>query len=232
MTELEQHEIERLQYGFAVSRRDLFKFAGAGLVIGLCAPKVFAQESGAGFRGDPVPQDVDSWLHIAPDGKITVFTGKVEMGQNIRTSLAQQVAEELRVPVASITMVMGDTALTPFDMGTFGSRSTPQMGSQLRKMAASAREMLLDMAAQHWQGDRSALTAGNATISSHSGKKTSYGELTGGQKLVKLIAQDPSLTPAAQWHVAGTPATKVDGAAFVTEAHQYTSDITRLKMLT
>src|SRR5947209_5584915 len=129
-------------------------------------------------------------------------------------------------------MVMGDTALTPFDMGTFGSRSTPQMGSQLRKMAASAREMLLDMAAQHWQEDRSALTADNATISSQSGKKTSYGELTGGQKLVKLIAQDPSLTPAAQWHVAGTPATKVDGAAFVTGAHQYTSDIARLKMLT
>ena len=232
MTELEQHEIERLQYGFAVSRRDLFKFVGAGLVVGLCAPKAFTQESGAGFRGESASQDVDSWLHIAPDSKITVFTGKVEMGQNIRTSLAQQVAEELRAPLNSITMVMGDTALTPFDMGTFGSRSTPQMGSQLRKMAASARELLLDMAARKWQEDRSKLSADNATIISQSGKKIGYGELTGGQKLVKLIAQDPSLTPATQWHVAGTAATKVDGAAFVTGSHQYTSDIARLQMLT
>lgn len=232
MTELEQHEVERLQYGFAVSRRDLFKFVGAGLVVGLCSPKIFTQESGAGFRGESAPQEIDLWLHIAPDDKITVFTGKVEVGQNIRTSLAQQVAEELRVPLSSITMVMGDTALTPFDMGTFGSRSTPQMGSQLRKMAASARELLLDMAAQKWQEDRSKLSADNTTITSQSGKKISYGELTSGQKLVKVIAQDPTLTPATQWHVAGTAATKVDGAAFVTGSHQYTSDISRLQMLT
>src|SRR5947209_11309937 len=175
MTETDQHDVERLQYGFAVSRRDLFKFVGAGLVVGLCVPQAFTQESGARTGGDSVPQDVESWLHIAPDSKITVFTGKVEMGQNIRTSLAQQVAEELRVAVASITMVMGDTALTPFDMGTFGSRSTPQMGSQLRKMAASAREVLLDMAAQRWQEERAALTAENGSISSRSGKKIGYG---------------------------------------------------------
>ena len=232
MTELEQHEVERLRYGFAVSRRDLFKFVGAGLVVGLCSPKVFTQESGAGFRGEFAPQEIDSWLHIAPDNKITVFTGKVEVGQNIRTSLAQQVAEELRVPLNSITMVMGDTTLTPFDMGTFGSRSTPQMGSQLRKIAASARGLLLDMAARKWQEDRSKLSADNTTITSQSGKKISYGELTSGQKLVKVIAQDPTLTAATQWHVAGTAATKVDGAAFVTGSHQYTSDISRLQMLT
>ena len=103
---------------------------------------------------------MSAWLHIAADGKVKVFTGKVEVGQNIRTSLAQQVAEELRVPFDSIAMVMGDTDLVPWDMGTFGSRTTPTMGPQLRTMAAAAREMLVEMAAKRWNVDAAALDGG------------------------------------------------------------------------
>ena len=84
------------------------------------------------------------------DGAVDVFTGKAELGQNIRTSLAQAVADELRVPVGRVTMVMADTARTPFDMGTFGSRTTPDMAPQLRRAAAAARQVLLDMAAARW----------------------------------------------------------------------------------
>src|SRR5437764_64633 len=164
MNELAQHTIERLEYAFEVSRRDLFKLLGAGLVVGLCSPTALTQESGARARGESTPQDVNSWLHINPDGKVTIFTGKVEMGQNIRTSLAQQVAEELRVPVDSVTLVMGDTDLTPFDMGTFGSRTTPQMGSQLRKVSASAREVLLDRAADQLEADRSTLVVSDGKV--------------------------------------------------------------------
>ncbi len=72
-----------------------------------------------------MPQEIGAWLHIGEDGQITVYTGKVEVGQNIRTSLTQVVAEELRAPLGSIQLVMADTQLTPFDMGTFGSRTTP-----------------------------------------------------------------------------------------------------------
>ena len=93
-------------------------------------------------QGDSLPKEIDAWLHIGEDGKVTVYTGKVEMGQNIRTSLSQAVSEELYVPIDKIEMVMGDTQLTPFDMGTFGSRTTPTMNLQLRKVAAAAREML------------------------------------------------------------------------------------------
>ncbi|MGZ7074053.1 MAG: molybdopterin cofactor-binding domain-containing protein, partial [Candidatus Angelobacter sp.] len=150
LREAEQHAVEPLSHLFEINRRDLFKLLGAGLVVGVCRPGAFAQESGRGARNEEIPHDVASWLHIGGDGWITVFTGKVEMGQNIRTSLAQQVAEELRTRISLIKMIMGDTDLTPFDLGTFGSRSTPQMGSQLRKVAAVAREMLLDMAAQRW----------------------------------------------------------------------------------
>jgi isoquinoline 1-oxidoreductase len=231
--EVAQHKVEPLRHLFDVNRRELFKLLGAGLVVGVCARSGLAQESGRA-QSEAIPHDLDSWLHIGDGGKITVLTGKVEMGQNIRTSLAQQVAEELRVPIDSITMIMGDTDLTPFDMGTFGSRSTPQMGSQLRNVSVQAREMLIDLAARHWQVDRGLLTAQNGAIvnsSSRNGQKISYGELTKGQKLVKVLDDDPAFTPATQWRIAGTSAAKVDGRAFVIGSHQYTSDIVRPGML-
>src|SRR5215472_6554409 len=201
MNELEQHSIDKLHYAFQVSRRDLFKFVGAGLIVGLCVPAALTQESGrATFEGESIPNDLASWLHIGGDGKVTVFTGKVEMGQNIRTSLAQQVAEELRSPFSSVVMVMGDTDLTPFDLGTFGSRTTPQMGTQLRKVAASAREMLVDLAAQHWHAERFLLVAENSIVrNSKTGEKLSYGELTSGQKILNLITSDAKATPPAEW---------------------------------
>jgi isoquinoline 1-oxidoreductase len=229
--EAEQHAVAPLRPFFEVNRRDLFKLLGAGLVVGICDRTSLAQESGRA-QGEAIPQDLAAWLHIGGDSKITVFTGKVEMGQNIRTSLAQQVAEELHAPLSSITMIMGDTDLTPFDLGTFGSRSTPQMGPQLRNAAAAACDMLLAMAAQHWQADRHLLSANAGAITnSRTGQKLTYGELTQGQKLVKSLAGDPPLTPATQWRVAGTAAPKVDGKAFVTGVHQYTSDMARPGML-
>jgi nicotinate dehydrogenase subunit B len=225
--EAKQHEVAPLSHLFAMNRRDVFKLLGAGIVVGVCAPALLAQESGR-FQGEAVPQNLDAWLHIGADGKITVFTGKVEMGQNIRTSLSQQVAEELRAPMSSIILVMGDTDLTPFDMGTFGSRTTPQMGTQLRNVAASARELLLDMAAHNWKTDRAQLSAQNGSVTNtRTGQSISYAELTHGQRLVKVVGDDPALTPAAQWQVAGTSAPKVDGKAFVTGKHQYTSDLSR-----
>ena len=110
------------------------------MLIISATPKVAAQESGNFKRpsAPALPNDIAAWLHIGEDGKTTVFTGKAEMGQNIRTSLSQAVAEELHVPVHSVQMVMGDTQLTPFDMGTFGSRTTPVMNLQLRRVAAAA----------------------------------------------------------------------------------------------
>ena len=92
---------------FEIDRRDFLKGLGGGLLICLADVPVWAQESGRAFGGHELPKDVSSWLHIAADGQVKVLTGKVEVGQNIRTSLAQQVAEELGVPFDSITMVMG-----------------------------------------------------------------------------------------------------------------------------
>jgi isoquinoline 1-oxidoreductase len=231
--ELSQHETARTLHWFDVDRRRFLRMLGGGVLVCAAAPSLSAQESRGRERGGPeLPREISSWIHIGADGRVTVFTGKVEMGQNIRTSLSQQVAEELRAPVASITLVMGDTDRTPFDMGTFGSRTTPTMGPQLRKMAAAARQTLVEIAAQRWRTSPPALEAdGGRVVNASTGRASSYGELTEGKNLVKVVSVETELTPAARWKVAGTPVRKVDGRDFVTGRHAYTSDLARPGML-
>ncbi|HKD81779.1 MAG TPA: molybdopterin cofactor-binding domain-containing protein [Candidatus Angelobacter sp.] len=230
--EFEQHAVEPLHHFFDVSRRDLFKLLGSGLIVGYCVKKGLTQESGRPVNSENGNNDLASWLHIGEDSKVTVFTGKAEMGQNIRTSLTQQVAEELHVPMASITLIMADTDLTPFDMGTFGSRTTPQMGTRLRTVSANARGALVEMAAKRWNVDPATLFAKDGmVVSSKAGKRISYGELTHGQKLVMIPEADPEPESPTHWRIAGAPASKVDGKAFVTGGHQYTSDLSRPGML-
>jgi len=215
-------------YRFDLDRREFFKFLGAGLlVVSALRPAVVAQESGGGRqRRSDLPKEIDAWLHIGEDGKVTVYTGKVEMGQNIRTSLSQAVAEELHVPIDKIEMVMGDTQLTPFDMGTFGSRTTPTMNLQLRKVAAAAREMLISLAAAQWQTDRQHLIAADGKVMDHPQKNRSveYAALMQGQQLTLTVTADTPLMPAASWKVAGQSALKVDGRDFVMGRHRYPSD--------
>ncbi|HEY4228632.1 MAG TPA: molybdopterin cofactor-binding domain-containing protein, partial [Thermoanaerobaculia bacterium] len=165
-TELSQHDVPVLHW-FDLDRRRFLQVFGGGLLVVLAAPEgsALAQESGrTRSGGQELPKDLAAWLHIDKDGKVTVFTGKVEMGQNIRTSLSQQVAEELRVPVDTVRMVMGDTDVCPWDAGTFGSRTTPTMGPQLRLVAATAREALVDLAAERWKMPREQLTADNGRV--------------------------------------------------------------------
>jgi len=218
--------------GLEFDRRDFLKLFGGGLFVGLGSASAFAQESGRRFSEHELPKDLSAWLHIAADGGVKVFTGKAEVGQNIRTSLAQLVAEELRVAFDAIEMVMGDTALTPYDMGTFGSRTTPTMGPQLRTMAAAARQMLLEMAGERWQVDPATLTAADGKVlDAKTGRSLSYGELTRGENLVKVVSNDDALTPASAWKIAGTAVPKAQGRDFVTGRHAYPSDIARPGML-
>ena len=138
------------KYEFALDRRKFFKITGGGLIVACVLKDLlsFGSETSLSETSSVSVAGVESWIHIGEDGTVSVYTGKVEVGQNIRTSLSQIVAEELMVPVLSIKMIMGDTDLVPFDAGTFGSRTTPQMGTQLRRAAAAARQALLDMAAK------------------------------------------------------------------------------------
>jgi isoquinoline 1-oxidoreductase len=229
--EVERYELQAgPAYTFAPGRRDFFRLVGGGLVVLLAlSADAEAQESGRGGRSrdrNAMPKEIGAWLHISESGEITVYTGKAEVGQNIRTSLAQAVAEELHTNPARIRLVMGDTMLTPYDFGTFGSRTTPAMAPQLRKVAAVAREMLIDLAAQTWQADRGALVVEDGKVrNGASGASLSFGELTKGQKLSKSITADAPLIPASEWKIAGHDLHKVNARAILTGHEKYTSDM-------
>src|SRR5688500_18699505 len=217
--EPERYELDAAPaYRFNLGRRTFFKSVGAGIVVALMVERALAQQESGRRRGGGgrAPQDIGAWLHIAEDGRVTAYTGKVEVGQNIRTSLAQVIAEELRVPVESVRMVMADTKLTPYDAGTFGSRTTPDMARRLRQVAADAREVLIDRAAEERKVDRATFSAENGSIVSKDGKKVAYGDLTKGQKLTHAIAENPPTTSPNEWKIAGKSVPKVDARAFVT----------------
>jgi isoquinoline 1-oxidoreductase len=214
------------------TRREFLERFGAGLVVTLVGGDLLRVREAFGTTVSEAAEEIAAWLHVAGDGRVTVYTGKVEFGQGIRTSLAQEVAEELRVPMSSIEMVMGDTELTPFDMGTFGSLSTPQMGTKLRKVSAAARELLIGLAAERWGVAPTSLTASEARVHElKSGRTITYGELTKGRRLAETVRDDAELTDPTQWRVAGTSVPKVEARKLVTGRHQYTSDVVRPGML-
>lgn len=223
--EVERYELrEGPAYDFTPDRRGFLKLAAAGIFVFLALP-LEGQESGRGRRGgNSAPTDLAAWLHIAESGRITVYSGKAELGQNIRTSLTQAVAEELHAPVSQIDLVLGDTALTPYDMGTFGSLTTPQMAPQLRRAAVAARMMLASIAADLWneKPENIQMAAGKAWSG---GKTATYGELAKGRKLERTVTADLKSTPAREWKVAGHDLGKLNIRSIVTGQEQYVSDI-------
>jgi nicotinate dehydrogenase subunit B len=233
--EMERYEHwESPRYHFSVDRRDFLRVLGGGLVVCLLVEaQADAQQRGrGGGGGSSGPQEIGGWLHIDEAGNVTCYTGKTEVGQNIRTSLTQAVAEELRVPLASVRMVMADTSITPYDRGTSGSRTTPDMAARLRRVAASARETLLDLAAEELKANRKDLVVEDGVVRDPvGGRSLRFGELTKGQKLAKTIGADIPVAAADDWKIAGTPVSKVDGVAFVTGRHRYASDIALPDML-
>ncbi len=211
-----------------MKRRDFFRSMGGGVLVLFTLGEIDAQESGrGGHRGwgnEELPHDVGAWLHIGPEGKITAFTGKVEVGQNIRTSLTQAVADELRCAPGMVNLIMGDTALTPWDMGTFGSRTTPTMAPILREMAATAREALAERAAQHWNVKRDQINFEKGCLIGPSGQKLTFGELASGIDWAKTIGQRDSATRPDKWTVGGTSVPKVGAREIVSGRHKYPSD--------
>ncbi|HEY2908635.1 MAG TPA: molybdopterin cofactor-binding domain-containing protein [Gemmataceae bacterium] len=221
-------------FEFEQSRREFFGIAGAGVIVALLmADECAAQRQPGRLQpGGAAPRQIGAWIHIGEKSEITVYTGKVEIGQNIRTSLSQVVAEELHVALGSIRVVMADTAAVPFDMGTFGSRTTPTMAPQLRRAAAAARAVLIELAAEKSKLKPVSFTVADGKVSGPQGQPTyTFGELTRGQKLMKVIAAGVPTASANKWTVAGTSVPKVDGRAFVTGSHRYASDTHRPGML-
>jgi isoquinoline 1-oxidoreductase len=234
LIEVERYEFfEPGKYHFQFSRRDFVRTFGAGVVLVLPLTRLMAQgqgarqgESGRGDLDQRAPQDIAAWIHLDEAGILNVLTGKVELGQNIRTSLAQAVAEEMHVPLSMIRLTMADTELTPFDMGTFGSLTTPMMAPQLRRAAAATRELLMELAAQQLQVEPGSVSIVDARFVNHDKSKSlSFADVAKGKTLVKVIPEKIATTPAKDWTIAGTSVAKVDGRDFVTGKHRYTSDL-------
>jgi isoquinoline 1-oxidoreductase len=232
--EVERYELfERPRYKFEPDRRDFLKLVGGGILVCVAWNPLDGQESGRSGRSRlSSPQELDAWLHINDEGRVTVYTGKTEVGQNIRTSLSQVVAEELHSGVELIELVMADTGLTPYDGGTAGSRTTPSMAPQLRKAAAAARELLVDLAAEELGVARESLTVADGRVSHAESKRSlGFGQLAKDKKLTKRVGSEATASDPANWKVAGTSVPKVNGAAIVTGGHRYSSDVSLPGML-
>ncbi|MGA7807614.1 molybdopterin cofactor-binding domain-containing protein [Bradyrhizobium sp.] len=179
------------------------------------------------------PDDFHAYLAIRADGRITVFSGKIEMGQGTMTSLAQMAAEELGAELSSIDMVMGDTDQCPLDMGTFGSLSTRIFGPALRAAAAKARGVLTTLAATRLNVPAGRLTVANGVISvvGEPSRQVSFGELSDGVKIAATVTQAAVLRSAADFTVMGHSTKRLDGVAKVTGRARYTADMQLPNML-
>ncbi|HUR33291.1 MAG TPA: molybdopterin cofactor-binding domain-containing protein [Vicinamibacterales bacterium] len=171
-----------------LSRRDFVKSAG-GLLIGFSISGglveiVHGQAAQPPAAGGPVPVGpplgrIGSWMRIAPDGLVTVCTGKVEVGMGVNVALAQIVAEELSVPVSRVTMIMGDTSGTPDQGGVGSSNSVASGGAALRNVAATVRGLLLQAAAKRLDAPLEQLAVQDGVVTSKvaPGRSLPYGDL-------------------------------------------------------
>ena len=215
---------------FSSNRRDFLKQVGGGIVIFVALNDLlFGQEEAARPRGGRpgLPTDFNAFLRIGEDGRVTCFTGKIEMGQGPITSLPQMLAEELETPLDTVDIVMGDTELCPWDMGTFGSMTTRMFGPALRAAAAEAKVVLLELAADALQVQQAQLIAKDGVISDSQDAKNkiSYGQLAKGQKIARHLQTKPALKDPAQFKIAGKPLTRRDGEVKVTGRAHYAADI-------
>ena len=213
-----------------LNRRSVLKASGALVVTFTLMPRfsVAAPEGAA----KPVTVDVvDSYLAIGPDGRITVYSGKVDLGTGVRTALTQIVADELYVPLDHVTVIQGDTLLTPDQGPTYGSLSIQNGGAQLRRAAATARRALLEKAAIKLNTDVSTLSIRDGLLISPSGGKVPFGSLVGGNTLsLKLDASAPLKSPA-DFKLVGKPVPRLDIPDKVTGRFTFMQDFKRPGML-
>ncbi len=213
-----------------LTRREVLQMLGGGIVILFMGGVDIAQGAGR-RRGDDLPEDFNAFLRIGEDGQVTCFTGKIEMGQGVITSLAQMLADELDVPLDSVHMVMGDTDLCPWDMGTFGSMTTRFFGPALRAAGAEARVVLLELAVQHLGRPVRELVVEDGVIFDRTNKnaRVSYAELAKGKQIARH-AKAQIKEPAA-FKMIGKPITRRDAREKVTGAAKFAGDIRPVGML-
>ena len=225
---------------FGLTRRGFVQVFGAGLLIAVGGDVAQAQRPGrrgggrrGGFFGTGATS-IEARVHIGRDGTLTVLTGKVEAGQGARAELTEAAAEELRVPVARVQLVMADTGACPDDGITAGSGTTPRTVPAVREGCAAARILLATWAAQQWGVEPNAVAVIDG-VASHNGHKASYADLAASPDAAQMLKQplrpDTVVTPVKEWTVMGTPLARPNGRDVVTGRHAYPSDVIRPGML-
>ena len=206
--------------GSDLSRRELF-----GLFVYFGAARVEAQEPARLPSRPGYPSDFNAYLRIGGDGRVTCFVGKVELGQGSMTALAQLLAQELDVTLDSVDMVMGDTDLCPWDMGTFGSLSVRQFGPVLRAAGAEARAVLLEMAAESLGApvERLQVSAGIVTDPARD-KRVAYARLVEGRRIERHVRNAP-VKPVQAYTVVGRSPRRKDAFDKVTGKAKYAGDM-------
>ncbi len=208
-------------------RRDFLKATGAfGLLVSFPLAAAFQEPEKLPTEVPGYPKDFNAYLRIGPDGRVGCFVGKIEMGQGNMTALAMLAAEELDVPLEQVDMLMGDTDLCPWDMGTWGSLSIWQFGPVLRGAAAEARAILLQLAAERLgvPPERLQVQAGVVSVMGAPGRQATYGELVQGKRIERHL-QDVKVKPVSQFTLVGKAVPRLDGRAKVTGGAQYAADI-------
>ena len=217
-----------------MDRREFVKALGGGILVCVNLGPLVACNSSAGpsfQRG--YPEDINAYLHIAEDGRITLFSGKIEMGQGVKTSLTQMAAEDLAVDLETIHIVMGDTDSCPWDMGTFGSLTTRMFGPAVRAAAAKARLVLTDLAAERLGVDRSSLSVENGVVyvTAVRSRSVTYGELARGQEITHTVDAEAVQRSVEEFAVMGRSPLRLDGMEKVTGEAVYAGDIRLPNML-
>jgi isoquinoline 1-oxidoreductase len=217
-----------------MKRRDFLKVVGSsGLVVFFkLDPFLAAQEPERLPTRQNYPTDFNAYLKIGADGRVTCFVGKVELGQGAMTALPMLLAEELDVPFESIDMVMGDTDLCPWDMGTFGSLCIWQFGPVLRAAGAEARAVLLQLAGERLQVPVEQLQvkvgvvskAGDATI------RVTYADLVQGKRIERHLEKVP-VKPVKAFTIVGRSAARKDAREKIGGTAKYAGDISFPDML-
>jgi CO/xanthine dehydrogenase Mo-binding subunit len=240
-TAAEFPEVERYElragpaYQFQPGRRGFLQTLGAGIVVLAAVQPASGQQRRRGGQQARRDELLSERFHISGDGVVTVFTSKVEVGQGSRTEITQAAAEELRLPVEQIRVVMADTETCPDDGGTAGSRTTPATVPRVRSAAAAAVGLLAELAAEKLGVKRADLMIADGTFRAGE-RQVTLAELAADSDLAEKLRVSPAgdgakLVSLDEWRVLGTSVAKVGGRDVVTGAARYPSDIVRPNMV-
>ncbi|WP_261841899.1 xanthine dehydrogenase family protein molybdopterin-binding subunit [Aliamphritea ceti] len=211
----------------SVSRRNFLKVAG-GLTACFMLPVSFSGAQAADIKLPWITTKyptVDAWIRINPEGTVSVFSGKAELGQGVQTAICQIVAEELDVNMSRVEMVNPDTSLSPEEFYTAGSVSIETSGMAIRHASAEVRDHLLGLAAVTTKIKKTGATVTDGEIVGSNGAKTNYWSLVTNKTIdIKMTGKVAPKDPST-YKLVGKPLPRIDLQDKLTGKESFISDI-------